>query len=213
MLTDSPWPALVSFLLLLAAGIGNLWTGRTRIGFFEFSLAWILGDAALLTAYVLDVPSGVLPGILIALHFLGWFSFLRFVFLRVRRRKDSFQGWVEERYRKALQAWMVGADDEVVPLARGLLKKDPWCFPALVLLAKVAFVSGKKGKALRWARIAASLARDPDDVALIEEEVLWAVPKKKPPTTPKSKPNPKGLSPQGPEEHPKNSRKLRAKGA
>ena len=213
MLTDSIWPPLVSFLLLLIAGIGNLWTGRMRIGFLQFSLAWILGDAALLVAYVLDAPSWGLPGILIALHLLGWISFFRFVFLRLRRRGEQFQEWVEDQYRKALQAWMLGADDEVIPLARGLLRKDPWCFPALVLLAKVVFVSGKKRKALRWARKAASLASNPDEVALIEEEVSWAVPKKKPPITPPSKANPKGLSPRGPEAPPKTSPKLRAKGA
>ncbi len=213
MLTDSFYLPLLSFLLLLGTGIGNLWTGRMRLGFFQFSLAWILGDAALLYTYVLDSSPWVLPALLLSLHLLAWLSLLRFVFLRLRRRREAFQEEIQKVYRVALQAWMKGADEEVLPLARGLLRKDPWCFPALVLMAKVAFVSGKTGKARRWARRAALLTKDPDEAALIEEEVSWVVPKKKPLPSPPSKPEPQEKPPSGPEELPKSSPTLRAKGA
>lgn|GEM_PF-2658775 len=183
------------------------------MGFLQFSLAWILGDAGLLLAFVFEAPSWVLALTLGLLHLLAWTSFLRFSFLRLRRRGDAFKENSESIYGQALQAWMKGADEDVVPLLRGLLRKDPWCFPALVLWAKVLHAAGKKRKALRMARVAASLATDPNEVAFIEDEVLWAVPKKQVPNPPQPKPKPKDQSQSGPGESPRTSRKLRAKGA
>ncbi len=213
MLTDSFWLPFVSFLALLGAGLGNLWTGRSGVGFLQFSLAWILGDAALLAALVLDSPAWVLPALVLSLHLFGWMALGRFLFQRFRRRREGFEEDQREVFRKALQAWMKGADEEVLPLARGLLHKDPWFFPALVLMAKVAFVSGKTGRARRLGRKAAALARDPDEAALIEEEIEWVVPKKKPLLSPPSKPNPNELPPQDPGVLPETSPKLRARGA
>ncbi len=147
-----------SFCLLASTGLANMRSGRFPLGFGQFAAAWVLGDAALLLAFVLPGGERFLGPCILALELSAALAFTTFAFGRWRRGRPFFREARDREYRRALQAYMRGEDAEAARILRRIRRKDPWDAAVPFLLAEIADRGGRSGRSRRLRRTARRLA-------------------------------------------------------
>ncbi|MEZ5989782.1 MAG: hypothetical protein R3F30_11795 [Planctomycetota bacterium] len=169
MFADSFLFQLLVFVVVQATALALLRTGMLVAGFTLLGGSWLLADAALMLRFLLHDPDTTRL-CLVGLQAMAVLGGGGFALWRVVRGRPGFRARPEEQWRRALDAYMAGRDQEAVSLLARLRRRDPWDAEACLLAARIEVDGGRPGPARRLLARAARLGVDTPLTPEIEEE-------------------------------------------